>query len=204
MTGHDAPATIWRVMAAAQKIIIRVALACALGLLVVFAVLLATQHRATATAPDFRVVRVGGVEYETMQGRPMDLRNPEDRRIVAGLRARQRRGGRGRILFGAFIATTDDSSGPRRTADRIELRDQGGHVYHPLALPPANPYAYTPRRLNPGERLPAFGSPADVNLAATGKVLLFRIPSRRYESGDVLELVIHDPSHPTATASLIV
>jgi hypothetical protein len=204
MTGHDVPATIRRVMAAREKIIIRVALACALGLLVVFAVLLATQHRATATAPDFRVVRVGGVEYESMQGRPMDLRNPEDRRIVAGLPARQRHAGRGRILLGAFVATTNDSSGPRRTAGRIELRDQGGHVYRPLALPPSNPYAYTPRLLKPGERLPAFGSPADVNLAATGELLLFRVPARRYESGDVLELVIHDPSHPTATASLIV
>jgi hypothetical protein len=43
-----------------------------------------------------------------------------------------------------------------------------------------------------------------VSLAATGKLLLFRIPARRYDSGDVLELVIHDPSQPTVTASLIV
>jgi hypothetical protein len=43
----------------------------------------------------------------------------------------------------------------------------------------------------------------DDNLAATGRLLVFRIPAQAYES-EALELVIHDPSHPAATASLII
>jgi hypothetical protein len=166
-------------------------------------VIFATQHRENPKAPDFRVARIGGVEYEAMLGRPLDLRNRVDAAIVAGLPARDRRLARGEALFGAFFAATNDSPARRRTADRIELRDQAGHVYRPLALPATNPYAYSQRLLRPGVRIPALGSPADDNLAATGRVLVFRIPARAYQS-EALELVIHDPSQPAATASLII
>jgi hypothetical protein len=167
-------------------------------------VLFATQHRVAAAAPDHRVVRVGGIEYEAMLGRPVDPRNAVDRGIIAGLPARQRRVASGRMLFGAFIGITNDSSSPLRTAGRIELRDQAGHVYRPLDLPATNPYAYSPRRLRPGTRIPALGSVADDNLAATGRLLLFRIPATAYENGQVLELLIHDPTAPGTTASLVI
>ena len=76
-------------------------------------------------------------------------------------------------------------------------------MYRPLALPLANPYAYSQRLLRPGVRIPALGSPADDDLAATGRLLVFRIPSRVGDS-EALELVIHDPAQPAATASLII
>jgi hypothetical protein len=190
-----------------EHILLRLLLAAAVissvSFFIAVAVLFATQHRATAEAPDYRVVRVGGIEYESMQGRPLDLADPVDRAIATGLPARQRHLKAGQALFGAFIATTNDSSAPLPTADRVELRDQDGHVYRPLALPVTNPYAYSQRRLRPGTRIPAFGSVADDNLAATGRVLIFRIPAQAYMN-EALELVIHDPSAPTTTASLIV
>jgi hypothetical protein len=190
-----------------QHIVIRFLLALGLtSVVLLFAgvgVLFATQHRENPTAPDFRVARIGGVEYEAMLGRPVDPGNPVDAAIVAGLPARDRRVAAGETLFGAFIATTNDASARRRTADRIELRDQEGHVYRPLALPATNRYAYSQRLLRPGVRIPALGSPADDNLAATGRLLVFRIPTQAYASEE-LELVIHDPSHPAATASLII
>lgn len=190
-----------------ENILVRVVVAIGAASVILFfaavGVMLATQHRASAKAPDYRVLRIGGIEYESMQGRPLDLGDRVDRAIAAGLPAAQRRLARGQILFGAFIAVTNDSSAPLRTADRIELRDQQGHVYRPLALPAANPYAYSPRRLRPGTRIPALGSVADDNLAATGRMLLFRIPAQTY-AGAGLELVIHDPSSPATTASLIV
>lgn len=167
------------------------------------AALFATRHRETPKAPDHRVTQIGGVEYEAMQGRPIHPDNPVDRAIVAGLSARDRRVAPGETLFGAFIAITNDSSTPLQTADRVELRDEDGRVYRPLALPATNPYAYSQRLLRPGTRIPALGSPADDDLAATGRLLVFRIPSRAYES-EALELVIHDPSQPAATASLII
>jgi hypothetical protein len=164
-------------------------------------VLMATEKRVAAAAPDYRVVRTGGIEYESMQGRPIHPENAVDRRIAAGLSADDRSSRGGTTLFGAFFSVTNDSSRPLRTADRIELRDQSGRVYHPVALPASNPYAYRARVVRPGTRHPSVGSPADDNLAATGLVLLFRIPAADYDDG-VLELVIHDPLHPAHTVSL--
>ena len=166
-------------------------------------VLFATQHRSVAAAPSFRVVRVGGIEYEAMLGRPIDPANAVDRQIVAGLRAQQRHLAPGQMLFGAFISATNNSSSPLATARRIELRDEAGHVYRPLRLPATNPYAYSQRELRPGVRIPALGSVADDNLAATGRLLLFRIPAAAYNGGQALELAIHNPS-ATGTASLTV
>jgi hypothetical protein len=185
------------------RLLLALGLTSAIVLFTGVGVLFATQHRANPRAPDFRVVRIGGIEYEAMQGRPLDPSNRVDAAIVAGLSARDRHVAAGETLFGAFFATTNDSSTRLRTADRIELRDQAGHIYRPLALPATNPYAYTQRLLRPGVRVPALGSPADDNLAATGRLLVFRIPKLAYES-EALELVIHDPSQPAATASLII
>jgi hypothetical protein len=185
------------------RLLFTLGLASAVALFAGVGVLFATQHRESPKAPDFRVTRIGGVEYEAMQGRPIHPGNPVDRAILAGLPERDRRVAAGETLFGAFIATTNASATPVTTAGRIELRDEDGRVYRPLALPVSNPYAYSPRLLHPGTRIPALGSPADDNLAATGRLLVFRIPKQAYESS-TLELVIHDPSQPHATASLII
>jgi len=174
------------------------------AVLAVFAVLMATEKRVAAAAPDFRVVTTGGIEYEAMQGRQIDPDNAVDRPIVEGLSAADRRRRRGTILFGAFFSVTNDSAHALRTAHQIELRDAlSGDVYRPVSLPASNAYAYRARVVRPGNRLPGVGSPADANLAATGLMLLFRIPAFDYDDG-VLELVIHDPLQPAHTVSLTI
>jgi hypothetical protein len=106
------------------------------------------------------------------------------------------------MLFGAFISFTNASTRPLRSADRIELRDDGGRVYEALPLPVTNPYAYSARVIRPRTRIPTQDSRADVNLAASGRLLLFRIPARSYTDGGTFELVIHQSPH--RTVSLIV
>jgi hypothetical protein len=173
----------------------------AIALFAALVVLMATEKRVAAAAPDYRVVGVGGIDYEAMQGRPIHPQNAVDRRIVKGLSTADRRTPAGTILFGAFFSVSNDSSRVLRTAGRIELRNELGRVYRPVALPASNPYAYRARAMRPGIRLPSVGSPADDDLAATGLMLLFRVPAADYEDG-VLELVIHDPLDPAQTASL--
>jgi hypothetical protein len=155
-----------------------------------------------AASPDYRVVSTGGLEYEAMLGRPIDAQDSVDKAIVAGLPARERRVPRGDLLFGAFFAVTNPSLRSLLSADRIELRDDTGHVYTPLHLPAGNPYAYAPRAIPPHTRIPPTGTTAADNLAATGLLLLFRIPSDTYENG-VLELVIH-PHGGGSAASLLI
>jgi hypothetical protein len=176
---------------------------CPAALLASAALFLAVEHRRTPEAPDFRVVHVGGLEYEYMQARPVDPANRIDARIAAGLPARGRDLPRRDILFGAFISVTNPSSRARPMAERIELRDQHGTVYRPLRLPAGNLFAYRARVLHPRTRIPEFGTAADDTLMATGRMLLFRIPRWQYRNA-VLELVIHSPQDPADTASLVV
>jgi hypothetical protein len=163
--------------------------------LAILSLFLAVEKRVTAAAPDFRISKVDGMEYQAMEGRPIDTGNAVDRKIIAGLPARDRRLQHGQMLFGAFIASTNASTRPLRSAGRIELRDDGGRVYAALPLPATNPYAYSPRVIRPRTRIPAQGSPADANLAASGRLVLFRIPARNYTDGGTFELVIHQSRH---------
>jgi hypothetical protein len=165
---------------------------------------LAEEKAAANASPDYRVAAIGGMEYEAMNGRPIDPANSVDRGIIAGLPARDRQLHNGEMLFGAFIAFTNASTRPLRSADSIQLRDDGGHLYDSLALPATNPYAYSARRIRPGTRIPAQGSPAADNLAAMGQLVLFRIPAGKYTGGGTLELVIHQPLAAGTTASLII
>jgi hypothetical protein len=175
--------------------------ACAAVLLATAGLLLATEKRATPVAPNFGVVKVGGVQYQAVDARPVNPANSVDRRIVAGLPARYRRTPHSTLLFGAFISATDASGHPLRTAGRIDLRDDSGRVYRPLPLPPSNEYAYAQRTLRANVSMPAQDTPAAETLAAGGRMLLFKIPAWRYDNGSAFELLIH---HAHGTTSLII
>jgi hypothetical protein len=170
----------------------------------VMALFLAVEKPEAGAAPSFRVAPIGGMQYESMVGRPIRPAAPIDRRIIAGLPARDRRPRHGEILFGAFISVTNPSTRPLRSADRIELRDDAGNLHRPLPLPASNPYAYSPGVVRPGTRIPSQNSQDDENLAAGGLLLVFRINAREYTDGGTFELVIDNPRRPAATASLVV
>jgi hypothetical protein len=176
--------------------------ACSVALIAVVAGFAVTVKPTSAASPDYRVVSTGGLEYEAMLGRPLDPQDSVDKDIVAGLPVRERRVPRGDLLFGAFFAVTNPALRSVPSADRIELRDESGHVYQPLRLPAGNPYAYSPRAIPPHTRIPQSGTAADDNLAATGLLLLYRIPSDAYENG-VLQLIIH-PHGGGSAASLLI
>jgi hypothetical protein len=176
----------------------------AAALLVAAGLALAIDRRVYPTAPDYRVASLGGLEYESMLGRPLHpAKNRVDAEIAAGLSRRELRLGRGEILFGAFISVSNDSPRAQPMARRFELRDEQGHVYRPLRLPDTNPYAYRARLIHPRTSIPQHGTPAADNLAATGRMLLFRVPSADYENGR-FELLVHDPRQPAATIPLLV
>jgi hypothetical protein len=177
---------------------------CAVALAGVLLAFLFVAKATLAAAPDYRDVAVGGLQYEAMLGRPVFPDQGVDAPVVAGLPARDRRVPPGQMLFGAFIGVTNDSSRSLPAARSIELHDDAGKVYRPLPLPSSNPYAYVPGPIPPKSRIPGVGTPADDNLTATGKLLLFRIPADRYTSGGVLELVIHDAGNPAQDVSLVV
>jgi hypothetical protein len=165
--------------------------ACAVALIATVGVFLAVERPAAGAAPQYGVARIGGVEYQAMNGRALNAASPVDRPMLAGGRARFYHLRHGEMLYGAFIAVTNTSTRPVRSASRIDLRVDDGPTYHALPLRRTSPYAYSARVIRPGTRIPAFGSPADTNLAATGRLVLFRIPTAPYTNGAAFALVIH-------------
>ena len=165
--------------------------------------LVAVARPQTSTPPDYSQATVGGVRYEALTGRPLDPSNPVDARILAGVPASERRAGKGRLLYGVFVSAANDASGPRPTARRIELRDEAMRVDRALPLPAGNSYAYRPAILPPGAHIPRQGTPAADNLAAGGRLLLYRVSAFQYRNG-ALELVIHDPLHPGTVGTALV
>jgi hypothetical protein len=174
--------------------VLRMFLTCTVALLVGVAVLLATQTSAHPAPPSYSQAGIGGLQYRAVLGRPIDPSNPVDARIIGGRGPRRRRG---QILFGAFVSVTNGSRRPLATARRIDLRDDAGRTYRPLPLPAGDRYAYTARTLAPGTQMPRDDAAAD-NLAAGGRLLLYRVPAARYADG-IFELVVHDPAHPGVT-----
>jgi hypothetical protein len=168
------------------------AAACAVALVVSLGVFLAVEKGAAGAAPQFRVAQIGGVEYQSMNGRALNPASPVDGPMLAGLPARYRHPRHGEMLYGAFIAFTNTSTRPVRSAPRMDLRVDDGPTYRSLPLRSTNPYAYMARTVRPGTRIPAFGSPADRNLAAMGKLVLFRIPTAPYTNGAAFALIIHE------------
>jgi hypothetical protein len=174
---------------------------CAAALLGVLSLLTAEARPETLTPADYSVGTVAGVRYDAVLGRPVNPSNPVDARILKGIAAKDRRLRGRRVLFGAFVSLTNPSRRALPNATRIELRDDAQHVYRPLRLPATNPYAYRPGRLAPGAHIPRPGTPAADNLAAGGRLLLFRVPAWRYRNG-TFELLVHDPLKPGAATSI--
>jgi hypothetical protein len=170
---------IWGVMAA---------------VVVLLALLVAEAKPQTSRPVDFSQGTVGGVRYEAATDRPVNPSNPVDAQIVKGLPAAERHPGSKQLLLGVFVTVTNDSSRALPTAARIDLRDEAMRVYHPLALPASNPYAYRPTTLRAGETIPRLGTPPADNIAASGLLLLYRVPAFEYQNG-TFELMVHDPLH---------
>jgi hypothetical protein len=168
-----------------------------IALLIGAGVIMTTVVTAAGPAsPNYAYATIGGVQYHALADRPIDPSNPVDAKLIRGLPPRDRRLPKGQMLLGAFLTTTNGSrTQAARTASRIGLRDEAQHSYSPLRLPAANPFAYSARTLAPGAVDPSTGTAAAGDLAAGGRLLLFRVPAFQYLNGQ-FELVVHDPQHP--------
>lgn len=189
-------------MSASTHMIRPLAWCCAAIVLATSGLLLAVAKPKTPAPRGDSASSVGGLEYRAVLGRRIDPANPVDARIVKGLPIGDRKLPRGRVLYGAFVSVANGSHRTLPSAARIDLRDDSLHVYRPLRLPQANRFAYRPGRLAPGTELPRHGTPAADDLAAGGRLLLYRVPAWEYRNSR-FELVVHLPGHAAATRSVV-
>jgi hypothetical protein len=106
----------------------------------------------------------------------------------------------GETLYGVFIQVCNNSDEPHETISDFVVHDNQENQFEPEELPPDNPFAYSPRTLNPKECIPEAGSVAQLGPSA-GSMLLFQLPLENTENRP-LELVLEGESGETLTFEL--
>jgi hypothetical protein len=154
-----------------------------------------------AGARDQTTVTVGGLHYSVNNAWVLDPRRRVDAAVAEGLPRRDRKLPADELLYAVFVGVTNETDTPRPMASQIALRDTRNIEYRLAALAAENEYAYRPVVLRGKSHLPAPSSPAASDMSAEGMMLLFRIPRRSYRDGP-LELVLHDPGHPSSVATV--
>ena len=140
-------------------------------------------------APIGASVQVGGVRYDVTIARQLNPRIEPDEELVEGYTP----GDDDALLFGVFLKACNTKEQPVRPTDRLALLAAFGTRVQPVELPDGNPFAYAPRRLEPGDCLPAEGSVAD--RVIDGRMLLFEVTNDLLDQRPLgLEIVAPDGS----------
>jgi len=169
---------------------------CAVVLVLAFGLLiwLGDDTTKASGAPDYSSETIGRVQYTVAGSNEINPSSSADARFVKGMPAGERRVPKGDVLFGVFVTRTNAAATRLPSASRIDLLDGLGRAHRPLRLSPTNPYTYAPGAIAPGGQLPVPGSPAADDIAASGQLLLYRVPVQQVANG-WLELAVHDPLH---------
>ncbi len=169
---------------------------CAAALILGFGLLiwLGDDTTKASSAPDYTSAAIGGVQYSVAGSSEINPSNSADARFVEGMPAGERHVPKGEALFGVFVLRTNSADAALPSASRIDLLDGLGRAHRPLRLSPENPYTYAPGTIAPGDQLPASGTRAADDIAASGQLLLYRVPAQQVANG-WLELAVHDPLH---------
>ena len=87
----------------------------------------------------------------------------------------------GEALYGIFLRACNISKDQRTSASEFTVTDNQDNSFQPEPLPVDNPFAYTPRTLDPEECIPEAGSVAQLGPTA-GSMLLFKFPLENTEN----------------------
>jgi hypothetical protein len=169
---------------------------CVATLILAFGLLiwLGDETSRASSAPDYSSATIGGVQYQVTASSEIGPSSGADARFIKGMPAGERRVPKGDVLFGVFVLRSNSADAALPSASRIDLLDGLGRAHRPLRLSPKNPYTYAPGTIAPGGQLPASGTRAADDIAASGQLLLYRVPAQQVGNG-WLELAVHDPLH---------
>lgn len=122
-----------------------------------------------APAREGLAIEMEGVDYTIFITRELNSRITPDSAYVST------EAPPGSALYGVFLRACNVSKDRRTTAGQFTVRDNQNNTFRPKTVPADNPFAYTPRTLNPQECIPEAGSVAQLGPTA-GSMLLFELP----------------------------
>jgi hypothetical protein len=139
-------------------------------------------------------LELDGVDYNVFITRQLNPRiQPDEAYVTEEAPA-------GEALWGIFIQACNNSDEPRETVSEFVVKDNQENSFEPKELPEDNPFAYSPRTLDPEECIPEAGSVAQLG-PATGAMLLFQLPLQTTENRP-LELELEGESGKKLTFEL--
>ncbi len=124
-------------------------------------------------------IPLDGVEYNVFITRELNTAITPDNAYFDGPPAPP-----GTAYYGVFVQACNTSDRPRETVRAFKLVDNREEEFLPEQLPARNSFAYNPRRLDPGQCIPAEGSATELGPTA-GAMLLFELPLAATENRPV-------------------
>jgi hypothetical protein len=128
----------------------------------------ATSTAATGT-DESQTIHAGGFDWTVALFRELNPHAAPDQEIVGSRRPAADHG-----FWAAFVTVCNPGPEPARPPAGMRLVDAFGHVFRPVGLSAANPFAYAPRRLEPSRCLPPTGTVAEH--VTDGVALVFEVP----------------------------
>jgi hypothetical protein len=139
-------------------------------------------------------LELDGVDYNVFITRQLNPRVAPDEAYVTD------EAPRGETFYGVFIQVCNHSDEAHETISNFLVKDNQDNEFEPEELPEDNPFAYSPRTLDPDECIPEAGSVAQLGPTA-GSLLLFQLPLETTENRP-LELELEGESGETLTFEL--
>jgi hypothetical protein len=151
------------------------------------------QSRQTEAQTEAIYVDIGGLKYQVQLSRILNPFDVEDHAYLLGLPRTSKPLTRNETWFGIFMRVENDGGPPSATpTNRYEIFDTDRNVYRPIPLnPAANPFAYAPQPLHPGQIEPSTASVAGQG-PVQGELLLFRMALQSFQNRP-LRLRFRDP-----------
>ncbi len=135
-------------------------------------------------------LNVGNVAYQVQISRLLNPNDNEDKSYLVDLPADQRRLGPDEAWFAVFITGFNESNDPQRAITDFKITDTQGNVYTPIAIGPANVFAYRPGVIQPGHTKPEQDTAARNNPSVNGAMLLFKVKNSTFDNRP-LQLKLH-------------
>src|SRR4051794_3243101 len=155
-----------------------------------------TKHEVVAQADTEGVwVDSGPLDYHVQGSRVLNQAQTPDHAYLLGLPEGSTQPTGKEVWFAIFMRIENKSDAPARTAPTFKIEDTQGEQFSPYGLDAnANPFAYQPVTLEPGQAVPFPDSPQDFN-SFSGAMILFKLPLDSYQNRP-LELLIPSGGGP--------
>lgn len=141
---------------------------------------------------------VGPLDYQVQGSRQLTADTVPDSSYLMGLPQGVLPPEADETWFAVWLRIENKTDQPARTAEEFEIVDTDGRTHRPIRIDTsANPFAYEPTVLEPGDTVPRLDSAIEFNVS--GAELLFKLPLESYQNRP-LEFHIKSPGAEPAEA----